>query len=84
MRVSTVDLVAAYINKTHGWAVADQFSDTYEGGQSFEEQNMNALNYIAKSVRDILNSDLLGEYAENDLNDYYETLQNYLFKAKIS
>ena len=40
MVIQTVDLVKAFINSHHGWAVADQFQDTFNG-EGFEEQNHN-------------------------------------------
>lgn len=70
-------LTEAYINSKHGWAVADQFRDTFDG-ESFEEQNHNALNYIKESVNAILESDILNEAAQEELQDYADALEDYL------
>lgn len=76
--ITTVDfLVEGYIQKKHGWAVAEQFLDTYNG-ESFEEQNYNALTYIRESVRDVLSSDLLSETAHDLLQTYCDNLEQYM------
>ena len=72
-----VDVVSAVINARHGWAVADQFKDSFEG-QSFDKQNYNALRYIQAEVKVILQSDLLSEEAQLELEEYKEELDNYL------
>ena len=53
--IQTVDFVASYVNSKHGWAVAEQFTDSFNG-EAFEEQNYNALLYIRDTVRSILKS----------------------------
>jgi hypothetical protein len=75
--METVDLVKAVINLHHGWAVADQFEATFEG-QSFEEQNINALRYIRGVVEDILHSKILSEDAHDEVHVYGENLGDYL------
>ena len=73
-----VNLVSAVVNAQHGWAVRDQFEDTFQGGQSFEDQNSNALLYIRGTVRDILDSGLLSEDAFDELQSYVDDLSDYL------
>jgi len=75
--ITTLDLVAAYINSKHGWAVAEQFESTFQG-EDFAEQNFNALMYIKQCVDDILKSELLGEFAEEELQDYKDGLEDYI------
>ena len=77
MNINLCDLVKAVINSRHGWAVADQFEDTFNG-ESFEEQNTNALNYIRQTIKDLLESELLEGESENDLQDYADELEDYL------
>ena len=80
--ITTTDLVKAFINTHHGWAVADQFEDTFDPNgytPDFERQNPNALNYIMYSVEELMESDLLSDEAFDELNDYHKKLANYLY-----
>jgi hypothetical protein len=72
-------LVKSLITSSHGWAVADQFEDTFNG-ESFEKQNGNALVYIRGNVRGIIKSDLLNDSAQEDLQDYLDELEDFLAK----
>ena len=76
--METVDLVKAVVNLHHGWAVADQFEVTFNGGEPFEEQNSNALHYIKGVVEDILHSKILSEDAHDELHTYKENLDDYM------
>ena len=78
--MQTADLVRAIIYSHHGWAVADQFEDTF-GGESFEEQNDNALRYIRETVEQLLRSELLSETAHDELQSYRDDLEDYLAKG---
>lgn len=80
--VTTTELVKAFINSHHGWAVADQFQNTFEDGDSFEDQNMNALNYIYRAVKDLINSGLLSEETVMELDSYENELSMYLIGVK--
>ena len=81
--METVDLVKAVVNSEHGWAVADQFEVTFNG-ESFEEQNSNALRYIKGVVEDILHSKILSEDTHDELHTYTENLDDYMVRvAKI-
>jgi hypothetical protein len=77
--INTTQLVKAFINSHHGWAVADQFEATFDG-EEFEKQNFNALTYIEQAVRDIFNSGILNVEANDELEDYLVELHNYLKK----
>ncbi len=78
----TLDLVIkAIINSEHGWAVADQFEATFNG-ESFEEQNGNALRYIHDTLRRIINSDVFNDESLDALDSYYGDLKEYMGVAK--
>lgn len=72
-------LVKGLITSAHGWAVADQFEDTFNG-ESFEEQNGNALVYIRSFIQGLLKSDLLSDDAQEELQDYVDDLEDFLAK----
>ena len=77
--INLCNLVRSFINSYHGWAVADQFEDTFNG-ESFEQQNGNALRYIKACVEDIISSNILSEEAQEELIEYREGLVIYLSK----
>ena len=68
----TVDIVKAVVNLQHGWAVADQFEDTFNNPTplKFAEQNENALDYVKQTVEELLDSDLFSEDTEDELRGY--------------
>lgn len=72
-------LVKGLITSAHGWAVADQFENTFNG-ESFEEQNSNALVYIRSFIQGLLKSDLLSDDAQEELQDYVDDLEDFLAK----
>lgn len=78
--INTTELVKAFINSHHGWAVADQFEDTFDpsGYTDFSAQNMNALRYIKDTVHSLINSDVLSEDSIEELQAYYDQLTEYL------
>lgn len=72
-------IIKAIINNEHGWAIADQFEDTFIGGEPFEQQNTNALRYIRNVIRyDILGNNVFSDEAMNELREYYDKLAEYL------
>lgn len=75
MNIETI--VTGVISNKHGWAVAEQFEDTWYN-KNFEEQNHNALTYIKYSVNDLINSDIFNEDIEGELVDYLLELERYL------
>ena len=83
MRYTTKDILSALIYKEHGWAVSDQFDDTYSDRDCFEEQNLNALDYIFDTVRAALESELFSEDSEEDITVYLYDLSEHLLKYDI-
>lgn len=82
MSITTVDfLVEAFIKAKHGWAVSEQFLSTFNG-ESFEEQNFNALRYIREEVESILKSNLLSEDAHDELQTYRDELEDYMVEVE--
>jgi uncharacterized protein YutD len=80
--METVDLVKAVVNSEHGWAVAEQFEDTFNG-ESFEEQNTNALDYIRDCLKyDVMRSSVFNDDAMRLIKVYYDELVEYLEEAK--
>lgn len=77
-----VDLVKAVISKQHGWAVAEQFEDTFDKDEDFDSQNLSALRYILGTVTVLVDSGLLSEYAEEELSEYKNELEEYLPQAQ--
>ena len=75
--LTTVDLVTALINSEHGWAVAGQFEDTFNG-ERFDNQNYNALVYIRDTINELLRSNLLHEDAQDELQTYRDELEDYI------
>ena len=71
------EIIGAIIESQHGWAVRDQFIDTWHNGD-FENQNLNALNYIKNTINDLANSDIFSEEVEMDLVGYVIRLKEYL------
>ncbi len=78
MSITTVDfIVEAFIAKRHGWSVAEQFLDTFNG-ETFEKQNYNALLYIRDTTRDVINSNILNDDSEAALQRYADELEDYI------
>jgi hypothetical protein len=77
----TVDLIKAVVNSEHGWAVAEQFSDTFNG-EKFEYANYNALRYIREVIEDILRSKVLSDKAQDELQEYRDNLEDYMVGAE--
>jgi hypothetical protein len=74
--VTTVELIASYINSKHGWAVAEQFESTFNG-ESFDEQNFNALKYIKDTINNVLKSDVLSLESQDELQEYQSKMEEY-------
>lgn len=73
-------IVTGFINSAHGWAVADQFKTTFDQEESFEEQNVTALHFIHKSIWDLLQCSCFSEEAHDELQEYYDELEDFLAK----
>ena len=69
--INTTEITKAFIDSKHGWAVAEQFEVTFEQSESFERQNTNALIYIRDMVKDLLNSKILNDDANDELKSYW-------------
>jgi predicted DNA-binding ArsR family transcriptional regulator len=76
--MDTYKIAYAIIESAHGWSVAEQFRDTFQELESFEEQNTNALNYIFETLKKLSNSDLLKTEAQEELDDYMDRLMQHL------
>ena len=75
-------IIKAIINGEHGWAVAEQFEATFNG-ETFEEQNINALGYIKDCLKyDVMRSGVFNDDAMRLIEVYYDELVEYLEKAK--
>lgn len=70
------DLITSFIYKRNGWAVAEQFEETFNSGD-FESQNPNALEDIQDTLRSI-DTSVLSENSIEELNEYNERLKEYL------
>jgi hypothetical protein len=80
MQLDTI--IKAIINSEHGWAVADQFEATFNG-ESFEEQNINALQYIKNCLKyEVMKSGVFNDDAMDELKEYYNRLVLYLEEAE--
>ena len=75
MNIETV--INGIIESKHGWAVAEQFIDTWNG-EDFEKQNYNALTYIKYTINDLINSDIFNEDVEAKLVGYLLGIEEYL------
>lgn len=82
--INTSDVVSAFISKHHGWAVAEQFIDTFENNQSFEDQNENALEYIRETINDLIESCCFTNNVNTELDYYLEELKDYLTSNTLS
>jgi hypothetical protein len=71
-------IVKSFINSNHGWAVANQFEDTFDNGESLESQNKLAMSLVRSSVWDILESNVLSGDAKRELKSYLDELDYYL------
>jgi hypothetical protein len=75
-------IIKSVINSEHGWAVAEQFEDTFNG-ELFEEQNINALNYIKNCLKwNIMENNVFNDAAMEEIKEYYDNLVEYLEEAK--
>jgi hypothetical protein len=82
MDASQFQIAYDRIYSNHGWAVAEQFEDTFSVGQSFDEQNINALKYIHESLKSLCNSRVMDEYAQEELVSYMEDLMEHINNNK--
>lgn len=78
--IRTKELIAAFIDSKQGWAVREQFEDTFEetSEENFDEQNRNALALIEEVCSRLLKSEILCEDSQNDLEEYVYALRLHL------
>jgi hypothetical protein len=75
-------ILKAIINSEHGWAVAEQFEATFNG-ESFDEQNINALQYIKNCLKyEVMRSSVFNDDAMELIKVYYDELVEYLEGAE--
>lgn len=73
--MNTLDeLLSAVINGQHGWAVGEQFEETWNG-QSAEDQNPNAMELIINTLEDMVNGELLSDWAQRDTLTYLNRIK---------
>ncbi len=72
------EITSKVIHATHGWAVAEQFDDTFGNTGELENQNPNALLYIKETVDDLVEYGPFDEDAIDELNEYLSDLRSYL------
>jgi hypothetical protein len=70
-------IISGVIESQHGWAVREQFVDTWNG-EDFENKNYNALTYIKYTVKDLINSGIFNDDTEAELVGYLLGLEEYL------
>jgi len=77
--LTTQDIVKAFINSKHGWAVADQFESIFEdcSEDNLAKQNLNALRYIKESLTSLIRSEILNEDATDELASLAGELVGY-------
>ena len=71
-------LIRGYISFKCGDSVARQFQATFDCEDTFENQNESALIYISEMVYQLLDVDLLSEDSQEELREYYESLEHFL------
>jgi hypothetical protein len=78
--MTLTEILTQMINSEYGWSVAGQFEDTFNGSESFEDQNENALKYINSMLKDILDDDdsAFSNSAKQEIIVYQRELQEYL------
>lgn len=83
MHINSTELIKAFINSQHGWAVAEQFEDTFEPSSyaDFSRQNYNALKYIYEAVDSLIRSGCLSKNTTEELQDYHDKLKVYFWDA---
>lgn len=72
------ELIKGFIESKEGSVVAQQFEDTFDGVEGFEEQNANALKYILRRCQEIQRTEVFNDPYE--LDEYVENLEDYLSK----
>ncbi len=76
------DVVSKVIYATHGWAVAEQFDDTAGNPSAFKNMNLNALDLIKDTVKELAYDGPFDEESIEELKEYLEDLEEFLNKEE--
>jgi len=80
-KVMDIQVIAeALIYREHGWAVAEQFTTTWDDRDvvTFGEQNETALGYIYGTISELIESNSLNEDAIDELEEYLDKMDDAL------
>lgn len=80
--MTTKSIISAIIHAKNGWAVAEQFEDTWQQDEPFEEQNGNALRLIESACAELLETGVLAEKPYYQVVAYLHELRQYLNSEK--
>lgn len=79
MSIDVRYVAESVINNKHGWSVAEQFVDTYDGGQSLDQQSYRALEMVAAELKELVRSEVLAEgYELEELKRYLARVEQHL------
>lgn len=79
MSIDVKYVAESVINNKHGWSVTEQFTDTYEGTQSLDQQSYRALELVAAELKELVRSEVLAEGFElEELKRYLARLEQHL------
>lgn len=76
------DIVSKVIYATEGWAVAEQFDDTAGNPKAFKNMNLNALELIKGTVKELVYDGPFDEESTEELKEYLEDLEEFLNKEE--
>lgn len=71
------ELLEMVIQGKHGWAVSEQFNDTWNG-ESAEDKNGNAMEAIVETLQSLVENDLVSEYGKREIQNYLNRVENEL------
>jgi hypothetical protein len=80
------EILKALINSEYSWSVAEQFENTFDDSESFEDQNDNALQYINSMLKDILDAydSPFSNSAKQEIFIYQRKLEDYLKDVEMA
>jgi hypothetical protein len=80
------ETLEALIKSEYGWSVAEQFENTFDDSESFEDQNENALKYINSMLKDILDAydSPFSNSAKQEIFIYQRKLEDYLKDVEMA
>lgn len=71
-------LSLAFNSTWEGRGISDQLTCTFEGNESFDDQNRNALEYVLNFINEILKAELFSAYHTSEIEEYRDRLAEYL------